>query len=89
MSMRGGLRQEDHDPEQLRKVLDAARRTDLASFIQAAFGIVNPNREYKHNYHIEAIAHRLEHKTAHHHRPTSEPKIALRLDRLPRIPART
>jgi hypothetical protein len=57
---RRGLRQESHDPEHLRKVLDAAKRTELASFTQAAFGIVNPSVEYKHNYHIEAIAHRLE-----------------------------
>ena len=54
---RSGLRQEDHDPEQLRLVLDAAQRTELASFIQTAFHIVNPGVEYKHNYHIEAIAH--------------------------------
>lgn len=54
------LRQEDHDPEHLRKVLDAAKRNELASFIQAAFGIVNPGVEYKHNFHIEAIAHHLE-----------------------------
>src|SRR5690349_18150211 len=53
------LRLEDHDPEQVRKVLDTAKRQELASFIQAAFGIVNPEVEYKHNYHIEAIAHRL------------------------------
>jgi hypothetical protein len=33
---RSGLRQEDHDPQQLRKVLDAAKRNDLASFIQHA-----------------------------------------------------
>ena len=57
---RRGLRQENHDPEHLHKVLDAAKRTELASFTQAAFGIVNPSVEYKHNYHIEAIAHRLE-----------------------------
>jgi predicted phage terminase large subunit-like protein len=57
---RGGLRQEDHDPEHLRKVLEAAKRNELASFIQAAFGIVNPGGLYKHNFHIEAIAHRLE-----------------------------
>jgi predicted phage terminase large subunit-like protein len=55
-----GLRKENHNPEQLRKVLDAAKRNELASFIQAAFGIVNPGVEYKHNYHIEAIAHHLE-----------------------------
>jgi predicted phage terminase large subunit-like protein len=60
MRATGSLRQEEHDPEQLRKVLDAAKRSELASFIQAAFGIVNPGVEYKHNYHIEAIAHRLE-----------------------------
>jgi predicted phage terminase large subunit-like protein len=60
MSKRIGLRQEDHDPEHLRKVLDAAKRNELASFIQAAFGIVNPGVEYKHNFHIEAIAHCLE-----------------------------
>jgi predicted phage terminase large subunit-like protein len=57
---RAGLRQEDHDPEQLRQVLYAAKRTELASFIQAAFGILNPGVVYKHNYHIEAIAYRLE-----------------------------
>jgi hypothetical protein len=39
---RARLRQEDHDPKHLRKVLDAAKRNELASFIQAAFGIVNP-----------------------------------------------
>jgi hypothetical protein len=55
---RGGLRLEDHDPEQLRKVLDAAKRNELATFIQAAFGILNPGVVYKHN--IEAIAYRLE-----------------------------
>jgi hypothetical protein len=47
---RSGLRQEDHHAEQLRKVLDAAKRNELASFIQAAFGIVNPGVEYKHNF---------------------------------------
>ena len=57
---RARLRQEDHDPKHLRKVLDAAKRNELASFIQAAFGIVNPGAEYKHNFHIEAIAHQLE-----------------------------
>src|SRR3974377_134818 len=57
---RGGLRQEDHDPGQLRQVLNADKRTQLASFIQTAFGIVNPGGLYKHNFHIEAIAHRLE-----------------------------
>ncbi len=55
-----GLRQEDHDPEHLRKVLDAAKRNELPSFIQAAFGIVNPGVAYQHNYHIEAIAYHLE-----------------------------
>ena len=57
---RGGLRQEDHDPEQLRQAIDFAKRKELASFIQAAFGILNPGVKYKHNYHIEAIAYRLE-----------------------------
>jgi predicted phage terminase large subunit-like protein len=57
---RGGLRQEDHDPAELRRVLEVAKRTDLATFIETAFGIVNPGVTYKHNFHIEAIAHHLE-----------------------------
>jgi predicted phage terminase large subunit-like protein len=40
--------------------LDFAKRNDLTSFIRAAFRIVNPGVEYKHNFHIKAIAHQLE-----------------------------
>ena len=57
---RRGLRQEDHDPAELRRALDAAKRTDLATFIETAFGIINPGVAYRHNFHIEAIAHHLE-----------------------------
>ena len=69
---RARLPQEDHDPKHLRKVLDAAKRNELASFIQAAFGIVNPGAEYKH----DELAPRL------HSAISSSDAVSVRLDGL-------
>jgi predicted phage terminase large subunit-like protein len=35
-------------------------RNDLSSFIQRGFGTLDPGSEYRHNWHIDAIAHQLE-----------------------------
>lgn len=39
------------------KILHAALRTDLSLFIIKVFKTLNPGTEYKHNWHIDAIAH--------------------------------
>ena len=41
-------------------VLEAALREDLSSFIQKAFQVVSPADTYKHNWHVDLIADRLE-----------------------------
>jgi predicted phage terminase large subunit-like protein len=41
------------------RLLYAILRSDLAAFIRKAFGTVNPDKTYLHNWHIEAIAHLL------------------------------
>jgi hypothetical protein len=41
-------------------VLRALLRTDLSSFIQRGFATVDPGTRYRHNWHIDAIAHALE-----------------------------
>jgi len=43
-----------------REVLRALLRNDFPSFIQRTFQVVSPADEYRHNWHIEAIAHHLE-----------------------------
>lgn len=40
-------------------LLNAVLRADLSSFIQRAFGVVAPGNAYHHNWHIDAIAYRL------------------------------
>jgi predicted phage terminase large subunit-like protein len=40
-------------------VLDAALRTDFLAFFEKAFNTLNPAEVYDHNWHIEAIAHKL------------------------------
>jgi hypothetical protein len=40
---KNGLRQEDHDPEQLRAILDTAKRMELASFSGVALRNRNGN----------------------------------------------
>ena len=42
-----------------RDVFAALIRKDLSSFIQRAFATVDPGSRYHHNWHIDAIAHRL------------------------------
>ncbi len=41
-------------------ILYVLLRNDLSSFIQRSFATVDPGSRYKHNWHIDAIAHRLE-----------------------------
>ncbi|WP_093032231.1 phage terminase large subunit [Ruegeria marina] len=41
-------------------VLNARLRTDLSSFIERVFAEVDPGSRYLHNWHIDAIAHKLE-----------------------------
>lgn len=41
-------------------VLRALLRSDLSSFIQRAFATVDPGSVYRHNWHVDAIAHHLE-----------------------------
>lgn len=43
-----------------RKVADSLRRHHLPTFIRACFSTLNPTTEYLHNWHIDAIADRLE-----------------------------
>lgn len=43
-----------------RDALDAAARTDLATFIHLAFNEVNPGTEFVPTWHVEAIAYQLE-----------------------------
>lgn len=42
------------------QILDAVLRSDLSSFIQKSFKIINPSTPYFHNWHIDAIAYTLE-----------------------------
>ena len=42
------------------KALEAVLRNDLSSFIQKTFDSMSPGGDYKHNWHIDAIAHRLQ-----------------------------
>ena len=39
--------------------LRALMRQDLSSFIQRSIATVDPGADYLHNWHIDAIAHRL------------------------------
>jgi hypothetical protein len=41
-------------------ILSVLLRSDLSSFIQRSFATVDPGSEYKHNWHIDAIAYQLE-----------------------------
>jgi hypothetical protein len=43
-----------------RRLLDLRLRTDLAAFIHRTFQTVAPGQTYLHNWHIEAIAWRLQ-----------------------------
>ncbi|MGG7645470.1 phage terminase large subunit [Rhodovulum sp. YNF3179] len=45
--------------ETLHDVFGALLRNDLSSFIQKSFEAVDPGSTYLHNWHIDAIAHRL------------------------------
>jgi hypothetical protein len=42
-----------------KRVIDAAIRTDLYSFIQAFFSVISPGDPFLGNWHIEAMAHAL------------------------------
>ena len=41
-------------------ILSVLFRSDLSSFIQRSFATVDPGGEYRHNWHIDAIAHQLQ-----------------------------
>lgn len=41
-------------------LLSVLMRRDLSSFIQRSFATVDPGSEYRHNWHIDAIAHQLQ-----------------------------
>jgi len=42
------------------KALDALLRTDFLTFAQKSFGTLHPRSQFQSNWHIDAIAHRLE-----------------------------
>lgn len=46
-------------PEERRRVFQTLLRQDLSSFIQRSVETVDPGADYQHNWHIDAIAHRL------------------------------
>ena len=41
------------------RVLRAILRTDLPFFIRKAFATISPGETYRHNWHVDAIAHQL------------------------------
>ena len=47
-------------PSRRGRMLEAALRQDLSSFIRKTFGTVVGEREYRHNWHIEALAWHLQ-----------------------------
>jgi predicted phage terminase large subunit-like protein len=47
-------------PALQRRVLDRILRCDLTSFVRRSFDTVSPGDEYKHNWHIDVIAEKLE-----------------------------
>lgn len=47
----------DLDPSD---ILFALLRCDLSSFIQRSFATIDPGGQYKHNWHVDAVAHQLE-----------------------------